>query len=276
MNQKAYHKIIAEHYDREAATYEQRQLPNKTLQRIRDDFRNVAERYMTGRKALDFGCGAGSDACYFAAKFPDKIFTGLDLSPAMIAEAEAKRRSENVQNVHFSAGSLVNLEEAGFDCIYSFFGTLNTVHDLRAVADDFYDLLNDNGKLVVTLVNKWYPMGMLAYLRRLRFRKAFDRLGKVWQGYSEERLLPSRTYYGREVLQAFSSFDLLYRRGYSIVYPAWFQDRITRKLGAFAGKLWNWDEQLSRTPLWSWGEHILLVFEKPAVYDSSKSRTERY
>lgn len=262
MNKQDYYKSIAAYYDREAEFYAARQSPNKTLQKIRDDFRLVAEKFINGEKILDIGCGTGTDLCYFAGKYPDKFFTGLDISANMIDEAAKNIRMKKLKNVHLFTGHIDNIEAEKYDFIYIFFGALNTVADLHGAVEKLYNSLNENGRILVTFVNKWYPMGMLSYLRRLKFNKAFERLKSTWWGYSEAQSLASKTYFGFQIRKDFQQFTLLFKRGYSIVYPAWYQDRITTKLGRLAPALWRMDELLSKTPFWSWGEYTLFVFEK--------------
>lgn len=262
MQNPEYYKKIADYYDREAGTYEKRQSPNKTLRKIRNDFRIIAETYLTGSEVLDLGCGTGSDLCYFAEKYPGKNFLGLDISPNMTAETAKAITRLKLNNAFSATGTLDILADKRFDFIYVFFGALNTVHDLNQIVRSLSDHLNENGRVLVTFVNKWYPLGIIAYLRRLKFVKAFERLQKTWPGYSETYSLESKMYYARQILNFFKPFRLLYKRGYSIIYPAWYQDRITNRLGSFAEKIWRLDGILSKTPFWSWGEYVLFVFEK--------------
>jgi ubiquinone/menaquinone biosynthesis C-methylase UbiE len=262
MSKEEYYKAIAEHYDREAESYEERLQNNKTLEKIRNDFRRVTDEFIRGNSVLDFGCGTGLDICHFAASYPAKTFFAIDLSEKMIKQARINSSQQNLKNVHLLAGSLDQLDDQAFDFIYSFFGASNTVYDLNVFAGQLQRHLNDRGRILITFVNKWYPMGMLAYLRRLKFKKAFERLKGIWWGYSENYVLRSQLHYGPQVLKVFKEFNLLYKRGYSITYPAWFQDRMAQKLGTFGEKLWVLDGFLSKTPFWSWGEYILLVFEK--------------
>ena len=265
MSRENYYRTIAEHYDREAQSYEQRLQNNQTVLKIRNDFRQLVSTYIQGENILDFGCGAGTDICFFAGKYPDKFFTGIDLSPKMIEQSQQKIDKNKLQNIKLTVGSIDHLTGQKFDFIYVFFGALNTVDDLNDTVDRLHQKLNEKGRILVTFVNKWYPMGMLAYLRRLKLRKAFERLHTTWWGYSEDYKLPSRTYYGRHIKKVFKKFSLLHKRGYSIFYPAWFQDRIREKLGPSADRLWRLDRFLSKTPLWSWGEYVLFVFEKKNI-----------
>jgi len=262
MIENSYYKPIELHYDREAANYEQRLLTNKTLQTIRKDFRRVAENYMSGKDILDFGCGTGSDLCYFAERFPDKKFVGLDISQNMLDEAARAFKIKKLRNSNLVKGSIEKIQNKRFDFIYVFFGSLNTVADLNIIAEELFKIIPHGGKILITFVNRWYPMGILSFLKGRRFRTAFNRLRNKWGGYSEKQPIESSLYFPGEIKKAFSNFNLVYKQGYSIFYPAWYQDRITAKLGTFSDKLWKLDKILNKTFMWSWGEYILLVFEK--------------
>lgn len=64
---------------------------------------------------LDAGCGTGAVIALLAEKYPDKHYTGIDLSPEMIAVAAAK----GTQNAEFVCGDCENLpfEPDSFDVI---------------------------------------------------------------------------------------------------------------------------------------------------------------
>ena len=55
-----------------------------------------------GRRILDVGCGAGATSFAFADALPQADVTGLDLSDALVAAAQA--RSEGRVNVRFVSG----------------------------------------------------------------------------------------------------------------------------------------------------------------------------
>ncbi len=78
-----------------------------------------------GRRILDIGCGAGATSFAFAAAFPDAEITGLDLSDALVAAAQA--RVEGRTNVTFIAGDASSWTPAGdtpFDLIVSRHGVM--------------------------------------------------------------------------------------------------------------------------------------------------------
>lgn len=66
---------------------------------------------------LDVGCGTGAVIELLHEKYPEAHYTGLDLTPGMIAVAQAK----NLENVEFVVGDAEDLpfEDESFDAVLS-------------------------------------------------------------------------------------------------------------------------------------------------------------
>lgn len=64
---------------------------------------------------MDAGCGTGAVIVLLAVKYPEKHYTGIDLSPKMIEAASAKK----TENAVFFCGDCENLpfEDNSFDAI---------------------------------------------------------------------------------------------------------------------------------------------------------------
>ena len=64
---------------------------------------------------LDVGCGTGPMVELLASEFPDKRYTGLDLTPRMIEVANAK----GIENARFIVGDAEDLpfDDASFDAV---------------------------------------------------------------------------------------------------------------------------------------------------------------
>jgi SAM-dependent methyltransferase len=77
-----------------------------------------------GRRILDVGCGAGATSFAFAEAMPHADVTGLDLSEALVAAAQA--RIENRPNVRFVQGdaSLWSPDDGRFDLVVSRHGVM--------------------------------------------------------------------------------------------------------------------------------------------------------
>jgi SAM-dependent methyltransferase len=265
-NRKGYYKDVESYYDEDAKLgFESRANVNTSLERIRDDFRRITTKYEFN-DVLEIGCGPGFDIQWFATKYPNKNFTAVDISSEMIKLTNRRLQKSSINNVSLFQSdelSLINkLGEKSFDLIYVYFGALNTVDDLTKSADQIHKLLKPNGKAVLTFVNKWYLRELIVQVLKLNLKIAFARLGKVWGGYSVTRFLKSHCYSPGKVKNAFSKFTLLERKGYSIFYPPWYNDHKIRNNPKKAVKLWEMDQKIQNTTLWSKGEYTLFVFQK--------------
>lgn len=260
-----YQRNVAEYYDREACSYEERYWGNPVAQRLRQSFREVVKAHSFG-SVLEVGCGTGLDLAHFGSIYPEKQVYGIDISPAMVAKASAKIQELRLQNVRVEIGAPENLPElfpgVQFDHIYVFFGALNTVADLHQVARILKGRLKPDGTMVLTFVNKWYLTDMVTGLLKLKIKRAFRRFRRVWGGYSEQNFLESRCFSPGEIRRAFGDdFKVTHRRGYSIVYPAWYRVHWTRRFGQrVCDFLWDTDNILNHTPAWCLGEYALYSF----------------
>jgi ubiquinone/menaquinone biosynthesis C-methylase UbiE len=260
-----YNAKVGAYYDEDSAQFESRYRVNETARKIRNSFREETEKFQF-TQALEIGFGPGVDLVYYGKKYPDRIFYGVDVSAGMLAYASGKVQKAGLSNVVLMQGSVETLaEDIGgkkFDLIYVYFGALNTVTDLALAAGSIEQVLAPGGKLVITTINKWHLAGMLVPMFKGRFSIAFQRLRKIWGGYSPGRHLDSKCYTPRDIARAFSSFDVIRRRGYSVVFPAWYQDDLRPKLGRLYEWLWKADNLLNRTFLWSKGEYTLFVLTR--------------
>lgn len=265
MPARTFYDKVALYYDRESIEFERNYKANPILQRLRADFRAITERYHFD-SALEIGCGPGFDLEYFARHHEHTKLRGIDVSPAMIELSRQRLEPYQNQDVNVQVADIEHLDEKldteRFDLIYCYFGALNTVEDLNYTAEILRRRVNDNSTLVLTFVNKWFLFDILWNILRLRWRRSISRLRRVWSGYAPDRPLPSRCHSAREVKQAFGAcFKLHYRKGYSIVYPAWFRHRFLPVEGRLGEVLWRIDRFFNRTPFWNLGEYSLYVFK---------------
>lgn len=260
-----YYTKVGAYYDQDASMFETRYCVNETAQRIRNSFREETER-LDFKQALEIGFGPGIDLIYFGKKYPEREFCGIDVSSRMLEYAAAGLRKAGLQNVTLKQSSVETLYQdfkgKQFDLIYVFFGALNTVTDISKAVENIEKTLAPGGKVVVTAINKWHLAGMLLPMLKGRFKIAFQRLKKSWGGYSPHRYLDSKCYTPKDIQKAFSSFNIIQRKGYSITFPAWYQDGLRPRLGKWYNALWKLDGFLNRTFLWSKGEYTLFVLTR--------------
>jgi ubiquinone/menaquinone biosynthesis C-methylase UbiE len=235
-------------------------------QQIRQSFREIVKTY-PAESMLEIGCGTGLDLVHFAKIHPQLKISGIDISSEMVKLSKEKLAENGCFNVEVLSGSADEvdslLSNQKFDVIYVFFGTLNTVENLTSVAKSLTNLLNNEGIIVLSFVNKWYLGGILIDLTRFRFSNAFARFKPVWGGYSPTYYLPSHCYSPKQIKQAFGQLKTIQRKGYTIIHPAWFYTNINRKLGRKLRRfLWKIDQLLNKTFLWRFGEYSLLVLKR--------------
>lgn len=95
---------------------------------------------------LDCGCGSGPMLTLLHEKYPEKHYTGIDLTPKMIEVAKAK----NMKNVDLVVGDCENLpfEAESFDvviCCESF----HHYPDPQSFFNSVYRVLRPNGRLIL-------------------------------------------------------------------------------------------------------------------------------
>ena len=261
-----YYAQVGSYYDENAPQFESRTCTNETHQTIRNSFREETGCYGFST-ALEIGYGPGIDMLYFAERYPERQFYGIDISEGMYRQAKTRIQASGVSNADIRLGTVEDIPrlfpDKQFDLIYVFFGALNTVEDLATSAKILTEALAPGGRIVVTAINKWYLAGIMLPLMKGRFRIALQRLQPTWGGYSQTRYLASKCYTPGDIRRAFQGLRVVRKRGYSIAYPAWYQDAQRRKLGPVAGLLWKLDRLINYTPLWSKGEYLLLVLRRP-------------
>lgn len=256
-----YYDEVADYYNEDAISFEQRYEENPVLQNIRRSFRAITDRHAFNT-ALEIGCGPGFDVCYFAEKNPDSQVYGIDISPEMVHLARTNVQKATLANTRVETGSVEDLTQlfpqTRFDLVYVFFGGLNTVYDLSMAAANIRAVCSSETRLVLTFVNRYYITEIPLWLAMRRPDKAFERITGRWKGYSDERKLPSNVYSATDIRRAFKPhFTITRTRGYSIFYPAWYRSHLLRKLGSAADTLWKMDRLVSKTPFWNIGEYSL-------------------
>jgi len=261
---RRYYHTVAAYYDQESERFEEHYRNNRILQRLRDDFRRITEQYPF-QSCLEIGYGPGLDLRYFAEKYPDRCVRGIDVSSGMWRQACANLQHLAAADVRADIGTPEELSrlypDQRFDLIYCYYGALNTVTDLDVVAGRLRHHLSDQGVMVLTFVNRWYLFDMVWNLLRLRWRKSVARLQPEWPGYAPQRPLASRCRSSREIKRAFQPwFTLVERKGYSILYPAWFRHRFIDGSSYLGRLLWRIDQLFNKTVFWNCGEYSLYVF----------------
>lgn len=136
----------------------------------------VTQCVRPGGRILEVGCGTGVDAVWLAGHGYAVVAT--DPSAAMLEIARAKALpalSSPVAFQELSADRLDLVSPGCFNAIFSNFGALNCIQDMRSVFRQCKTLLAPGGVLVLCLMNPYALWESLAFLSTLQVRKAFRR-----------------------------------------------------------------------------------------------------
>lgn len=263
MSEKYYTKV-KKYYNEDSENFENRYWKNATLQRIRNSFREYTNKYSFDT-ILEIGFGPGLDLIHFAEQNTTKTISGIDVSDGMYDWTKKQFEKKELKNIQIGIGSIEDIKtlfpNQKFDQIYVYFGALNTVEDINNVQNYLQEVLEQNGEMILTFVNKWYLAAIVLPAIKLKFSIATRRLQKVWGGYSPVKYLESKCYSYKDIKTAFDKFEIIEKRGYSIFYPAWYDNRFTVKYPKITNFLWKLDMFLQKTPFWNLGEYTLYVFK---------------
>lgn len=151
----------------------------KIFQQVWPDERHAPQN------ALDFGCGTGRITLALSQKCTE--VTGIDVSPAMIAEAEKNQLAQEKKNIQFivSPGEAPFLTET-YDYIHSAM-VFQHIHpkDGFVILDHLVDHLSPSGLAFIQLNYHTIETPMRRLFRKLNF--TFPSIGKVFSPNSTYR-----------------------------------------------------------------------------------------
>jgi SAM-dependent methyltransferase len=119
----------------------------------RPALRSLVPMPLTGARVLDAGCGSGAQCEWLVAQGADVV--GVDLSPAMVAEAR-RRCLDRATFVVADLAEPLALERRGFDGITCSLA-LHYLRDWRVAMHSFATVLRPGGWMVVSLDHPFGP-----------------------------------------------------------------------------------------------------------------------
>lgn len=223
---------------------------------------NPAPSHRERGKLLELNAGTGDDAAFFAER--GLRVHATDLADGMVAEIGRKietrglHDSLSVQQLSFT--ELESVTGGLYDLVFSNFGGLNCIPDLRPVAEKLPLVLRPGGYVVWVIMPPLCPWELAQALRG-RFRVAFRRLRRRARAHVEGAYFSTFYFSPSAVLQALGpSFVISHLQSLSLFSPPAFMDGFPRRFPRLFHWLTQIDARVTRWPaLNSIGDFFMLT-----------------
>lgn len=175
-------RITLAPFDPVAARYDETFTSSKIGQAQRAAvWRELAKAFQPGDRTLEIGCGTAVDACFLARRGVRVL--ACDSSSQMIAVATRRVQESGlyqlVQPLLLRAEDIAALREHElFDGVFSNFGVLNCVEDLRRMASDLAALLKPGASALLCWMGPYCAWETLWYVAHGKLQKAVRRLSR--------------------------------------------------------------------------------------------------
>jgi ubiquinone/menaquinone biosynthesis C-methylase UbiE len=257
---------VNEAFSRQSAIYDEYDISNPTLTWMRQQVRKHALKYLRPNdKILELNSGTGLDAEFFAQKGFAVHCT--DLSDGMVAQMKMKfstgKFADKITVQQCSFTELGKIANNKFDFIFSNFGGLNCISNLKEVTRFLPSLLNINGRVCLVILPPICPWEIVQLFRG-KIKYAFRRFEKDGTLANVEGV-KFKTYYfsAKDVLRALGKdFKLLKLESLAILTPIPQMEKIPKKFPSLAKFLNKTDEKISGIfPFNRIGDHIIVTAE---------------
>ena len=252
-----------------AASYDGELAANPAMRYMRAVSLGVlADVFLPGQRLLEIGCGTGEEALALVQRGCTVLAT--DVSPAMIAVAQARAEGAglcaSLQLRVLDAAALGQLGGETFDGAYSSFGPLNGLDELRPVLAALSALVRPGGVVVLSVMNRWYPLEIAWFLLRGRPRQALRRWWNSGAPVSTLAAGRMATHYHslRALRRAMKPwFRLRCCRALPVLLPPPYMASLWERCPRLIAALRGWEERLAwRWPWCGLGDHWLAVLER--------------
>jgi ubiquinone/menaquinone biosynthesis C-methylase UbiE len=264
------HPVFPAPFDAVAIRYDETFTVSKIGQAQRASvWRELGKTFSRGDRILEIGCGTGIDACFLAERGVRVLAS--DSSSQMIRVA-TRRIQENghqrlVQPLLLPAEDLATLPgDVWFDGVFSNFGALNCVADLRRLASDLARRLRPGAIALLCWMGSCCLWETIWYLARGNRDKAFRRWNR---NGTTARIADGafvQVYYPpvRALARSFApEFRLTSFRGIGIAVPPSYTEAWVRRHPRWFELFQRADSWIGRGPgIRALADHVLLRFER--------------
>lgn len=261
---------VDEGFSRKAEVYDAYCEGHPVIRWARDVIRReVMAQMPNGGSILELNAGTGSDAAYFFQR--GYRVHATDVAAGMLSAIESKRQAlgaeERFTAQRISFTELDDVQHAPFDLVFSNFGGLNCIPDLRAVTKFLPRLLKPNGHVVWVVMPPFCPWETLQILRG-QVRMAFRRFHPHGVAANVEDADVMTWYHSPQVVrEAFGAdFHLLSRRSISLFCPPSYMDRFPHRYPRLTNMLLKLDKRIGAFfPFNRWGDFLVYTFRYAPV-----------
>ncbi len=219
---------------------------------------------------LELNCGTGNDAIFLAQNGINIFAT--DISQKMIEVTSEKILKLNLENnitlEQKSIENIFELQTKNFDGIFSNFGGINCVTNISNVFYDVNNLLKPNGIFILNYMNKFCLFETIAFLKKGKLKKAFERLHKNGVDVKlQNEYVKTYYYFANQIKQNSQKyFDIIQLTGLNFFSPnPNFIDFYNRhpKISNIFLNIENKVESIF--PFYYFGDHAIVVLKKKKI-----------
>lgn len=263
-NDRSNADLVDNAFSAQAPLFDGIQRSNPMLEWMRSVVhRHVDALLKSGDTILDINAGTGIDALHFASM--GHTVHAMDIAAGMVEQIRKKIEHHQLealvtaeQRSFMDAGGLAPRR---FDHIFSNFGGLNCVPDLRPVAEQLRMIVQPGGFITMVIMPRICPWEILHLLkgdttiglRRLRKEGVIAHI----EGHF------FRTYYFsvRDAVEAFGGdFSVVSLRGVASCSPPPYMEKFPKQFPGIYAFLQTCDEKLSLTPPFNrWADQFILT-----------------
>lgn len=175
------------------------------------DLPTLIAEHVSGRRALDFGCGAGRSTRFLGRLGFEAV--GVDISRSMIEMAT--RLDPDGTYLLVAGGNLSAFEPAGFDLVFSAFAFDNIpgAEKRRALLRELRRLLSPRGRIILLgstpdiYTHEWASFSTSEFPENRR-AKSGDRVRIVMKDVEDRRPVEDQIWFHRDYLDLFAAAEL--------------------------------------------------------------------
>ncbi|HLF01147.1 MAG TPA: methyltransferase domain-containing protein [Anaerolineales bacterium] len=256
---------IAEAFSRTAEKYDQFADDHPHLTRMRHKVYAHLTRFAPpGARILELNAGTGTDAVYLAQQGYSVHAT--DIAPGMLGRLQNKvARLGLGDRLTVQTCSFLDLDQVQggrYDVVFSDFGGLNCIPDLKPAIESLPAVLRPGG-LVTWVLMPPVCLWELATVVTGNVRLAFRRLSPRGARAHLEGLYFQIYYFTpQQVITTFGSqYQLLALEGLSVITPTGESKNLAKRFPRlYRGLCWLDDRLSPKAPWWGWGDFFIITF----------------